>query len=228
MIPRGGPDWERTAGPEAMTNTIARPKQSDSVHIPHWPLFTVCPASRIFDRPQNKLHRCPSFSASAFSVRKPYLVRKLLNLAGLADDGYRERARGGFIDCRFQVCRHLQQVGTLFGDIRRAGISSPGLRLSGLRRRSCGRGGGGGFGSGRVNRREWKRLLRLGSNQSQARRNNQHGNASKKTETSCPGLCPAFLAHDFAADWFHWQPVRVGRIRTSKTTVPAIPADSLV
>jgi len=168
--------------------------------------------------------------ASAFPVRNSYLVRQLLNLAGLADNGYRERARGRAIDSRFQVSRQLQQVSALFGDLGRARISSPSLRLSGLARRLCGRIAcrRGGLSSWRVNRREWKRLLRLGSNQSHARRDNQHGNASKRTEPSCRGLCPVFVADFFGAGFRHSRTVRKRRFRTSKAPVPAIPAHSLV
>ena len=233
MIPRGGADWERTLCPEAMTNTTAKPKAQhrDSFRLPNRPLFTARPASRIFDRPQNKLDRLPQLSASAFSVRNPYLVRQLLNLAGLANHGYRERARRRFVDSRFKVCRHLQQVSTLFGDIRRARISRPGSRLGRLSRRVRRRGiarWSGGLGSGWVDRRKRKRLLRPGSNQSHTRGNNQQGNASKRTETSCPALQPEFWALCFVADWFHSLTVRKGRIRTSKAQIPAIPAHSLV
>ena len=233
MIPRGGADWERTLCPEAMTNTTAKPKAQhrDSFRLPNRPLFTARPASRIFDRPQNKLDRLPQLSASAFSVRNSYLVRQLLNLAGLANHGYRERARRRFVDSRFKVCRHLQQVSTLFGDIRRARISRPGSRLGRLSRRVRPRGiarWSGGLGSGWVDRRKRKRLLRPGSNQSHTRGNNQQGNASKRTETSCPALQPVFLALCFVADWFHSLTVRKGRIRTSKAQIPAIPAHSLV
>ena len=59
---------------------------------------------------------------------------------------------------------------------------------------------------------KWKRLLRLGSNQSHASGNNQRGDASKQTETSCAAL----LAVCLIADSFHSQPVRKVGIRTNK------------
>lgn len=174
---------------------------------------------------------CRPAPLSLFCAARSCLASKLFNLPCLAHGCNRERVRGGLVHFDFQVCRHFQQVGALFSDLRRARISSPGLRLIGLSPRMCGSGigcWGGGLSSRRVDRRKRKRLLRMGSNESNARRNNQHGKASKRTELSCPALQPTFRADFFGVGFCHSRTVRKGRIRTSKAYVPAIPAHSLV
>ena len=191
-VPRWIPAGSANGPPERMPAPNQRQRQARPAEIVA--RSDAANLSRMRARTSLMLHRPANRSyASALAGPDPHLVGQLLNLAGLADHSHRKRVRGGLIDLRLEVCRHLQQVGALLGDLRLC--ASPPCVPACCCDRLFGAGAvwvavdealaPGGSIAGRGNG-----LLRMGSKQPRARRKSQRRQRMPERRATAPGFAP--------------------------------------